>query len=199
MAVKFGSSVLLIDGLAGQPTLSDQQHIASTFLQRLGERYLLPSHLPPAGQRPFDAWPAVLMPPSALAGVAVAETYVFTCMFHIGNSASRAHRGYLRVALTGRRSGSSRPVMANPHRLICWLMHGPPPSRLWDEYVAGHLCGESTCLCPAHILWLTRADDLACRAWHGEHGRGYLKLWRPPSSGPPLGPGPGPGPVGGGV
>lgn len=95
---------------------------------------------------------------SALRRDASAEARRFLC--------SPSSPGYLRLALANKRPGSSRRVRVLAHRLVCWVFNGPPPGGQWDRYVAGHLCGRRTCLCPFHLTWMTRQEDAQCREWH---------------------------------
>ncbi len=49
----------------------------------------------------------------------------------------------------------------SPHRVVCYLMHGPPPTR---SHEAGHTCpgGENPLCCnPAHVEWQTREQNEA--------------------------------------
>jgi len=57
-----------------------------------------------------------------------------------------------------------------PHRLICAAVNGPAP----EGQETAHLCGNGHlgCVNPAHLVWKTRADNLADRLVHGTHNRG---------------------------
>lgn len=67
-------------------------------------------------------------------------------------------------------------------RLICEVMHGPPPS---PEYEAAHNCGNGRegCVNRHHIVWKTRAENMADLEVHGTliHGERchFAKLREP--------------------
>jgi hypothetical protein len=50
------------------------------------------------------------------------------------------------------KGASSGQIKEYGHRIICWATHGPPPSTL--KYpVAMHVCNNTECLNPSHIIW----------------------------------------------
>lgn len=57
------------------------------------------------------------------------------------------------------------------HRLVCWVVHGAPPS---PEHEAAHSCGKGHlgCVNPRHLEWKTRAGNHADKLIHGTDARG---------------------------
>jgi hypothetical protein len=60
---------------------------------------------------------------------------------------------------------------AMAHRYVCELQHGAPPSNKHD---AAHTCGKGHegCVNPHHLVWKTRAENMADKIAHGTHSRG---------------------------
>lgn len=58
----------------------------------------------------------------------------------------------------------------SPHRRMCELKNGPPPTPLHE---AAHSCGRgpNACVDPRHLRWATRLENAADRALHGTLGR----------------------------
>lgn len=56
------------------------------------------------------------------------------------------------------------------------------PTDRWDPRwrVVGHRCGDSRCLAPSHLAWMSPEENNACRQWHAAHGTGPSRLWPPP-------------------
>lgn len=54
-----------------------------------------------------------------------------------------------------------------PHRYICEVIHGPPPS---PKHHAAHSCGRGTecCVNPHHVSWKTNAENQRDRGHKGE-------------------------------
>jgi hypothetical protein len=42
------------------------------------------------------------------------------------------------------------------HRLVLWALQGPPPH---VKDIALHLCNNKACLCPAHLMWGSAAEN----------------------------------------
>lgn len=61
-------------------------------------------------------------------------------------------------------------------RLMCHLAHGPAPK---DGMDAAHVCGNGhlACVNPKHMIWKTRADNLADMVDHGTAVRGESASW----------------------
>lgn len=57
--------------------------------------------------------------------------------------------------------GPPQQVTELGHRLVLWLLVGPPPERCRGEWEAMHLCHDKTCLHPAHLFWGSRRANLA--------------------------------------
>ena len=124
--------------------------------------------------------------------VVVVHTTSPTCMPHTATKAWQVP--YLKLQLTGRRSGRRSPVNEYAHRLVCWMAHGPPSSDAallnhpelgrWHRanWVVGHLCGNARCLCPQHLAWMRPQDNLECQVWHAKNGRGASRVWPGPQS-----------------
>jgi len=57
------------------------------------------------------------------------------------------------------------------HRLLCEDVYGPPPTPRHD---AAHSCGKGHdgCVTKGHLLWKTRAANMADKLDHGTHHRG---------------------------
>lgn len=49
------------------------------------------------------------------------------------------------------------PVYVSAHRLMCWLMHGAPPS---PKHEVAHECHHTWCLALAHIRWKTHKENM---------------------------------------
>ena len=51
-------------------------------------------------------------------------------------------------------------------RLMCWLRHGPPPSK---KHVAAHRCGNGhkACVNGEHLYWATRHENMLDKHGHG--------------------------------
>lgn len=78
---------------------------------------------------------------------------------------------YLRIklAMVQEEEGSARPspVCEFAHRLVLWAMHGPPPKKITDEgvrIVAMHICHNSMCISPSHLVWGKDAKNLGREA-----------------------------------
>lgn len=57
------------------------------------------------------------------------------------------------------------------HRLMCSIVHGPPPT---PKHEAAHSCGNGHlgCVSPRHLRWATREENMADRLLHGGGNRG---------------------------
>ena len=79
-------------------------------------------------------------------------------------SAVGGGRGYVSIVLGRRRSGDVRSgrmyISIDAHRLVCWLVHGPPAERGCTEVNALHSCGHEWCVNPAHLEWGTQASNV---------------------------------------
>ena len=68
-----------------------------------------------------------------------------------------------RPSAAGRADGKySTSVGVNElaHRLVLWLLVGPPPPRCRGEWEAMHACDNKRCIHPGHLFWGTRAANL---------------------------------------
>lgn len=75
--------------------------------------------------------------------------------------AVRRHGGGHRPAITVWVPGS-HPRRLNAARVMCEVIHGPPPTPLHE---ASHLCQDNwLCICPDHVLWETKRENMA-RRW----------------------------------
>lgn len=186
--------------------LPAQQAACRAFLRKLGQRYLAPAsvvsrlapfshHLAHRARAPDesddepDGGPQQRQPLDFSRRQRQAPLYTFTplCMHHTGRK--QGERPYLRLSMTGRRSGLRSPTKEYAHRVVCWIFHGPPPSDpqllkhpnrgRWhgSNWVVGHLCGDETCVCPPHLAWLRPVDNKACQLWHARHRKGHWHLW----------------------
>jgi len=63
-----------------------------------------------------------------------------------------------------------------PHRAMCELVNGPPPSA---SHEAAHDCGKGHegCVHPGHLRWDTSKGNHADRLIHGTHTRGERNGW----------------------
>lgn len=95
----------------------------------------------------------------------------------------RAYRGYQSRRLKKHRQGLRRRMRANPptfddtkhktpcdvteyvHRVVLFLVHGPPPAGMLDAQ-ACHACGNRSCLNPYHLYWGSDKDNKADRSFH---------------------------------
>lgn len=50
------------------------------------------------------------------------------------------------------------------HRVLCGMAHGKPPT---DKHEASHLCGNSLCVNPKHVIWETHNENQARKLEHG--------------------------------
>lgn len=68
------------------------------------------------------------------------------------------------------RVGLDRRVYV-PHRIMCVLAHGQPPT---PDHVAAHLCGQGYrgCCNPKHLMWATEAENIAHKLAHGRVMKG---------------------------
>jgi hypothetical protein len=64
-------------------------------------------------------------------------------------------------------------VIVGAHVIVCWLFHGPPPSKGLE---VGHLCGHPNCLNPMHLHWCSKHTNALVRKWHKQNGRGNLYI-----------------------
>lgn len=60
-------------------------------------------------------------------------------------------------------------VMNYPHRIMCRLAHGEPPT---PTHEAAHSCGNRLCINPHHLSWKTPAGNQFDRRLHGTTQRG---------------------------
>lgn len=58
-----------------------------------------------------------------------------------------------------------------PHRVMCRLVHGEPPSH--EQNLAAHSCGNGHlgCVNPNHLRWATFVENMEDKRLHGTHGR----------------------------
>ena len=56
-------------------------------------------------------------------------------------------------------------------RIVCEIVHGPPPT---PDHEAAHSCGKGHegCCAPAHLSWKTHAENMQDKLQHGTHNRG---------------------------
>lgn len=75
----------------------------------------------------------------------------------------RDRKGYARIRVAGK--------TGMVHRLVCEATNGPPPT---DRHEVAHSCGNGHkgCVCPRHLRWATRAENLADCVIHGTTNRG---------------------------
>lgn len=66
-------------------------------------------------------------------------------------------------------SGYGSTGAGTPHRAVCMLANGQPPS---SAHQAAHSCGTKLCVNPAHLRWATRAENEADKISHGTANRG---------------------------
>lgn len=64
-----------------------------------------------------------------------------------------------------------------PHRVVCHLRHGPPPT---PSHEAAHSCGKGheACIHPNHLRWATGAENCADKVDHGTDNRGERSATR---------------------
>lgn len=75
--------------------------------------------------------------------------------------AVRHHAGGNRPAVSMRVKDVQHPRQFNACRLMCVIIHGEPPT---PQHEASHLCDDNwLCLCPDHLLWETKRENLARR------------------------------------
>jgi len=58
--------------------------------------------------------------------------------------------------------------LVGAHRLACRLAHGPAP----EGAEAGHRCGNRACINPAHLRWVSAAENAADKVQHGRGNDG---------------------------
>ena len=70
--------------------------------------------------------------------------------------------GYGQVGLNGK--------VRYPHRIMCELAHGEPPSR---KHVAAHSChnGRGGCVNPRHLSWKTASENILERTRVPQRGK----------------------------
>ena len=95
---------------------------------------------------------------------------------------------YLRIMLGTDELG--RRVDERVHALICWLRHGPPPTRnsVGGQTIAvaahtcgGHRCNRSRdCISPCHLAWDTRGHN-SSTYYHEARERSYARGAQQPS------------------
>jgi hypothetical protein len=178
---------------SGEDLLRSQRRVVRHLLKGLGEA-ILPKKLPfvPRSARPFREVPAVpaeggrvvLQRVTTRGGATVlAPVPEVTAMCLPGRAGSslvhKLRYGRVAVRLGPRNEGKRSFIGDNAARIICWALQGPPPQEIsWSKAVVGHLCGCPSCVCPAHLRWMTRSQDAACRQWHKLHGRGEQRVWK---------------------
>lgn len=64
------------------------------------------------------------------------------------------------AALADGKYSTSVGVNELAHRLVLWLLVGPPPQRCRGEWEAMHACNNKRCVHPGHLYWGTRAANL---------------------------------------
>ncbi len=73
-------------------------------------------------------------------------------------------QAYVSIVLGRLRSGAQqsgrRYISIDAHRLVCWLVHGPPAERGGTEECALHTWGNSCCVNPAHLEWGTQKKNV---------------------------------------
>lgn len=69
-------------------------------------------------------------------------------------------KGYGKVVVGGRSTRCNR--------LVCELVHGPPPL----GYEAAHTCGRPICVNPRHVRWATHRENVGDKHHHGTAQRG---------------------------
>ena len=180
--LRFEESIPMPNAMKGSQSLDEQQDIIKRVLRILGSRYLRVNEVPDL-EKPFHDLYSIIHVntlPDGLGGYFNIERVTFPCLYQKdcnpedlrppipskrNDDRVRSKKYYVRVNLTGRRAANTRGIEWF-HRLLCWIRHGPPPGNLFDEYRASHLCGNSGCLSPMHLAWLTKADDIRCRKYH---------------------------------
>lgn len=62
--------------------------------------------------------------------------------------------------------GDGNGKIAYPHRIMCELVHGAPPT---PKHVAAHSChnGSGGCVHPKHLSWITPSENLLQRRQAG--------------------------------
>lgn len=91
----------------------------------------------------------------------------------IGDHLAYPHKDYCLIWPFGRhKTGYGMMSLSNtkrtaPHRYICEVIHGPPPS---PKHHAAHSCGRGTecCVNPHHISWKTNAENQLDRGHKGQ-------------------------------
>lgn len=198
-AVHWGDLALLtapfplgVDGKeAGEELLRSQQRVVRRLLKGLAEA-VLPRRHPrvPRTALPFRVFPAVRVENGGMVeqwvttrGGRTVQAFVpeTTAMCLPGRAGSSlVHRlkyGRVAVRLGPRSEGKKSFIGDYAARIICWALKGPPKMP-WKKAVVGHLCGCPSCVCPAHLRWMTRSQDAACRQWHKENGKGEQRVWK---------------------
>jgi len=78
-------------------------------------------------------------------------------------SAAGRCQAYVSIVLGRLRSGAQqsgrRYISIDAHRLVCWLVHGPPAERGGTAENALHKCSNSRCINPAHLEWGTQQKN----------------------------------------
>lgn len=96
------------------------------------------------------------------------------CMLSGGKPNLHARRGYLRLSTVKGPHKSTdeieciaqtkRTVYA--HQIMCWAMHGPPPSDPQQAVLVRHLCGKPSCINPNCLEWGTPQQNADDRSRH---------------------------------
>lgn len=77
---------------------------------------------------------------------------------------TRRHGGGDRPSVSIRVPGVRNPRQHNAARLMLEIVDGPPPT---PEHEASHLCyGNWLCICPDHLEWETKQQNIARREEH---------------------------------
>lgn len=73
--------------------------------------------------------------------------------------------------ISGHASIKQKGKYVGAHRIICWRVHGAPPT---PDHVAAHSCGKGHlgCVNPHHLRWATQKENAADRILHGTTNRG---------------------------